>query len=228
MLKRYKLKYFSDYNQFTSIILEAYNYIADKFAEDESSDSHSLDHTIRVANTCIKLTKKLGGAIDVVIFAALFHDVGRIAEKKTGKCHAEVSAAIVSKFLKKKGLEPLINEVSEAILSHRYSKEIEPKTKEAKILQDADALDALGSIGLYRTISYSIENKRDLKKAKEHFHEKLFKLPSHMHFRITKKLAHRKCAILKSFISGLDSESIDSDYEKNFQQIKNINRLQKT
>ena len=43
-----------------------------------------------------------------------------------------------------------------------------------------------------------------------HFDEKLFKLPSRMHFPITKQIAENKCIILKEFVKKIEEESNNS------------------
>jgi uncharacterized protein len=179
----------------------------------ENKESHSLEHTIRVTNSCIDLAYKLKGAIDVVVIAALFHDVGRPIEDVLGKCHAETSAEIAASFLVQNSLNDMVSEIKDIILSHRYSKQKEPNTKEGKILKDADALDALGAIGLYRTISYSVENGYGLAKALEHFDEKLFKLPDLMRFDLTRQIAEEKTKMLRSFVKQAKKGIENSDFE---------------
>ena len=150
---------------------------------------------------------------DVVVLAALFHDIGRPIDSKTGRCHAEIGAEKAEQFLKQEGLTEMISDVSDAILSHRFSKNIDPVSMEAKILQDADALDALGAMGLYRTLGYSFEKGRDLEEAIKHFHEKLFKLSKRMHFPSSKERAQEKEKILHDFIDGIDFEKKNSDFK---------------
>src|SRR3546814_5638033 len=52
--------------------------------------------------------------------------------------------------------------VAHAIAAHSYSAGIPTETLEAEILQDADRLDAVGAIGLARTIAVGAELGRPL------------------------------------------------------------------
>jgi uncharacterized protein len=217
--KEVKLKFFSNSQEFKEFLVQVYQFVANHFLQYDNKLSHAIDHTLRVANSCYYLANQLDAYLDIVIIAALFHDIGRPTEELTGECHAEVSADIAKKFLEQSNLIKLIPEVSHAILSHRYSKKINAKTKEAKILKDADALDALGAIGLYRTITYSCERKIDLEESLKHFTDKLFKLPLKMHFALTKKIAEEKCDILHKFEVDINKGVKDASFESLLNQI---------
>ncbi len=209
-----KLGFFDSNQEFQKFIVSTYYHVESIFTTNNQSQTHSLEHTIRVANTCIDIAKRLGASIDTLLTAALFHDVGRAEEEETGRNHADISTELAREYLEKQEKYDMIPEVCDAIKSHRFSTKIEPKFKEGKILKDADALDALGIIGLYRVISYSAERNVDMKKTNMHFHEKLFVLPSLMHFKYSKKLAKKKCKILSTFSKGLEKNMYRSDFEK--------------
>ncbi len=208
------LKYFSSITEFREFLIKAYQFVKQQFLLYENKESHSLEHTLRVTNSCINLACELDGAVDVVVIAALFHDVGRPIENALGKCHAETSAKIASSFLTQNSLNDMVSEIKDIILSHRYSGKREPSTKEGKILKDADALDALGAIGLYRTISYSVENGYGLVKALEHFDEKLFKLSSLMRFDLTKQIAVEETKMLRDFVKQARKGIESSNFER--------------
>ena len=207
------LKYFSSVSKFREFAIKAYQFVRQQFLLTNNKESHSLEHTIRVTNTCINLALKLDGSIDVVVIAALFHDVGRPLEETLGRCHAETSAEIAASYLIQNSLSDMVSEISDIILSHRYSKKLEPTTIEGKILKDADALDALGAIGLYRTISYSLEKGYTLKQGLKHFEEKLFKLPNLMRFELTKKIAEKEIKILRDFVEQSEKDIENSSFE---------------
>ena len=198
------LKYFEKVTDFHSFLIKVYEFVRQQFLIYESQASHSLEHTIRVANRCLELALQLDAAVDVVLIAALFHDVGRPIEEITGRCHAEISSEKANEFLQSSSEKGLVSEVCSAIRSHRFSKGFEASTKEGKILKDADALDALGVIGVYRTISFSTEKGLNLEEARKHFDDKLLKLPSLMHFPLTKEIAEKECIVLEKFAEEID------------------------
>ena len=215
----YRMKFVSSTKELKEIILKAYQVVKKELHTDTNKKFHSLEHTIRVANTCLFLAKELDGYGDVLLLSALFHDIGRPIESKTGRCHAEIGVERVQLFLEQEELTELSQDVCDAIMSHRFSKNIKPKTLEAEILQDADALDALGAFGLFRTLGYSFEKGRDLDESLEHFYEKLFTLSSRMHFPITKKLAKEREKILYDFVAGINEDRKKEDFNHLLKQL---------
>jgi uncharacterized protein len=125
-------------------------------------DIHGYGHTERVFQMCIKIGQELGANLYVLKLAALLHDIGRYHNISYSKDtnHAEISADIALNFLQKVNFKFNRNEqenIIHCIQAHSFSNKNLPRTLEAKILSDMDKLDALGAIGLYRTIGYTIK-----------------------------------------------------------------------
>ena len=158
--------------------------------------SHGYEHTERVIELCKFLGGKLNADMDVLIPAAILHDISRSKYK-----HAE-SGAIESKdILLNLGFdEQRVLQICEAISTHSFSGGGEILSLEAKILSDADKLDALGAIGIYRTAMYSCENLRPLTEFIAHFHEKLFKLKDMMYTDEARKIAEIRHEFMKKYL----------------------------
>ncbi len=121
-----------------------------------SCNSHNMAHVDRVYNIAMHLAYHYQNInYDVLKPAVLLHDVGRIQEDQddSGNTdHAILGAEMADQILrdlKYKATE--IKEIKHCIIAHRYKTGVEAKTIEAKILFDADKLDALGAIGLARS-----------------------------------------------------------------------------
>ena len=69
-----------------------------------------------------------------------------------------------------------IEKIIGAIISHSFTKKVKPNSFEAKILSDADKLDAIGAVGIYRAAMFCEEHERSIKDFITHFHEKLLLL----------------------------------------------------
>ncbi len=124
-----------------------------------ASGCHDFDHTLRVLANARMLAKQLPEADRTVVeLAALLHDIARPEELEAqGKvCHAALGAKIAEKMLLDFGAPAeTAAAVSEAVRSHRYRDEVEPRSLEAKIVFDADKLDSLGAVGLGRAFLFA-------------------------------------------------------------------------
>ena len=115
--------------------------------------THDMSHIERVENMCIRIQQTEGGDLQVLRLAALLHDVGIVREHQEGGNHAQYSAEIARDFLAENGAGvELIEHVTSCILTHRFSRGMKAETIEAMILQDADRLDALGAVGIFRSL----------------------------------------------------------------------------
>ena len=129
---------------------------------------HDASHVTRVYNLCLKLAEKEKGIdLDVIKLAALLHDIGGVREQedKSGKTnHAKESAKMAFDILSRFNFpKEKIGQVIHCILAHRYrGSSLKPNTKEAKILFDADKLDALGAIGIARAYAWTGKNNGKL------------------------------------------------------------------
>jgi len=124
-----------------------------------ASPAHDISHVMRVYNMCLHLAKhETDVDLDILKTAALLHDIARTKEDKEGH-HANVDHAILGAdmcetILKKLGYpREKIEQIKHCVITHRFRSRIEPRTKEAKILSDADKLDVLGAIGIARSFT---------------------------------------------------------------------------
>jgi len=93
---------------------------------------------------------------NVLIAACLLHDIGREQQAADPKlCHAQIGSEMAYDFLLSLNWpRSKARHVKECIRAHRYRSEAPPESIEAKILFDADKLEACGAIGIARTLIY--------------------------------------------------------------------------
>lgn len=170
-------------------------------------DVHGLGHVLRVFCLATHIAMLEGADLDVVAVAALLHDVGRHVEKHMNAHHAVVSANMALELLNAIGFpKHKIDAVRRAILAHSYSLGFTPQSVEECCVSDADKLDALGAIGVYRTIATNILRGNSLDSTIEHFVEKLSKLEHLMCTKTGKKIAKQRQKFINEFFESLKSE----------------------
>ncbi|WP_292366718.1 MULTISPECIES: HD domain-containing protein [unclassified Methanoculleus] len=171
------------------------------------SGAHGFDHTERVVRLCEHLGAHEGADMRILIPAALFHDIARPYEEETGVPHEEEGARMAESYLRSiRYPKDRIAAITHAIRAHRYSSGIAPETLEARILSDADNLDAMGAVGIARTFMQSGEQGRGIADATGHFHEKLLNLRDLMYTESARSLAEKRHAFLLAFLEALDDE----------------------
>jgi uncharacterized protein len=136
---------------------------------------HGFDHVLRVLRLAEHLAQAEGADLEIVRAAVLLHDAGLDlpldsvvqplppesseggAQHSARANHQHASADFASRVLRAEGWpEDRIAAVVHCIRAHRFRDDSEqPQTLEAKVLFDADKLDAIGAIGVGRAIAFA-------------------------------------------------------------------------
>lgn len=182
---------------------------------------HGVDHVRRVLNTARAIQAEIGGDAFVTELAAWLHDVG------DAKFHdgVERSGEFSREILHSLNVEPAVVEHVALIvdnISFRKRESAAELSLEGKIVQDADRLDALGAIGVVRTIEYGAAfgqpfhiSGNDGSKATGigHFHEKLFKLRGLLNTEPARKIANQREQFMRSFLAQFLHECGERDLQ---------------
>jgi len=190
----------------------------------KNDPAHDFKHIMRVYKNAQKLAKKEKTNMKLVLAAVLLHDIVSFPKSDhRSKASSTKSAIEAQKILKKHDYSNHeIKIVSEAIRDHSFSKGVAPHTIEGKVLQDADRLDALGTIGIARTFAVGGAEKRpfyskydpfcetrrpdDQNWTLDHFYKKLLLLEKNMNTNAAKIEARRRTKIMKKFLNDLKKE----------------------
>ena len=172
-----------------------------------SSDPvHGYPHVRRVRELALQIASHYSKVDrEVIELAALLHDIARNGPGKAD--HAFTSAKVAELLLKSMGYpEEKVALVVEAISAHSYSASREPQSLEARILSDADKLDALGAIGIARVFLYSGAIGRSIEESIAHIKTKILKLPDLMKTPEGKELALKRVKIVEEFVRCIEEE----------------------
>lgn len=136
---------------------ETYNLIENYMLSYMDDSAHDAQHIYRVLYNALEIAKTEAGVnYDVLITACLLHDIGRKEQfENPALCHAMVGGEKAYDFLTGNGFDAEFSQkVKHCIQTHRFRKTMQPESIEAKILFDADKLDATGALGIARTLMY--------------------------------------------------------------------------
>ena len=206
------------------------NRVLESLTEQKSDPAHDLGHYERVVASAKKLANEeisTGQSVqlNVVVAAAWLHDLANIAKNDPRRKQAsKVSAEIAIRYLKEIGYPAEdYDKIAHAIEAHSYSAGIHAHTLEARIVQDADRLDALGAIGVARLFATSVvfgsafydpsdpfakTNRplNDQKFATDHFRVKLFKIGETLATPSGKREAESRIQFMHTYLDQLSSE----------------------
>ncbi|EKF20222.1 HD domain protein YedJ [Nitratireductor pacificus pht-3B] len=193
---------------------------------DAIDGSHDLGHVRRVWLNCRRIDAGETATCDahVLLASAYFHDLVNLPKNAPDRSQASRrSAEAASAILSGHGWnEDRVRAAAHAIEAHSFSASIAPRTQEARVLQDADRLEALGALGIART--FYIAGKMDAslfdfddplagnrplddkRFALDHFASKLLGLAATMQTETGRALAEKRSAVLLQFRDQLASE----------------------
>ena len=116
--------------------------------------AHDLEHIRRVVLNTKKIAKTENLSMEVLLPAAWLHDCVHVAKNSQERSTAsQLAADHAVNTLKQHGYpKEHFSAIHHAIEAHSFSANISPHSIEAKVLQDADRIDALGAVGLSRCL----------------------------------------------------------------------------
>jgi len=194
--------------------------------------AHDISHFRRVWNTSQRLMKDRAVDALVILTACYFHDIVSLPKNHPQRGRSsQLAAARTTAILREDFADFPAHHyaaIQHAIEAHSFSAGITPLTEEAKIVQDADRLEALGAIGLARVFAVSgalgvplfdpedpFADARELNDrafALDHFQTKLLRLPETMQTAAGRQLARQSADVLIQFMARLSAE-LRGDYE---------------
>jgi uncharacterized protein len=197
-----------------------------KIKEVASSEdpAHDLLHFRRVVKLAKNLCEKEKAKLEVVVPASWLHDLVIVPKNsplrsKASKLSAEKAIEFLSSIQYPR---VYFEEIAHAIEGHSFSANLEVKTIEAKIVQDADRIDGLGAIGIARCFATAGLLKRpfysdqdpfcdmrtpdDSKYTVDHFFQKLFKTAETLKTQAGREEGKIRVDTMRKFLEALKSE----------------------
>ena len=197
--------------------------LATRHGDDDGA--HDLAHLRRVWKNAQTIMASEPEANPLVVLAACYlHDLVNLPKYHPDRARASaMSADAAATVLLLEGFpEHLIAATRHAIEAHSFSAAIAPQTLEARIVQDADRLDALGYIGIARMLytagrmGIALAHADDLLAEDrplddkafsiDHIRTKLASLPASMQTATGRRIGEQRLAVIEEFRSGFAAE----------------------
>jgi uncharacterized protein len=190
-----------------------------------SDGSHDLSHILRVWHSAAAIARSEPACdVELLVAAAILHDCVAVEKNSPDRSKASRLAAVrARRILAEAGWLPArIDQTAHAIEAHSFSAGIAPATLEARIVQDADRLDAIGATGiarcfyvagrmgarLYDPADPTAVNRKldDRVFALDHFGAKLFQVAGNFQTKSGHALAEARTRIVRDFFAALLNE----------------------
>ena len=209
----------------SQILLDTYAEVQRRFAH-FNDPAHGWEHVERVYKLALHIAEQEGADPFIVGMAALMHDLGRISNSDSIKHHADLSGIAAAEILTIHQVAPETQEaILHAIAAHSFSRNIEARTLEARVVRDADRLDSLGATGVLRwaitaTIRRTPQTRTyhpsdpfaeqhepaDSSYMLDHFFTKLLKIGDSMATETGHNIARRRVNFMLTYLDELRSE----------------------
>ena len=186
--------------------------------------AHDICHFRRVVNLAKNLCRKESADENIVVPAAWLHDMVIVPKDSPLRSKAsQLSAKKALEFLRAiQYPSEYFAVIENAIEAHSFSANIEAKSLEARIVQDADRLDGLGAIGIARCFAtagllkrafYEIEDPfcderepNDAEFTIDHFYKKLFKTAETLKTKSGIEEGRKRVLVMKNYLDSLRGE----------------------
>ncbi|ELZ02919.1 metal dependent phosphohydrolase [Natrialba chahannaoensis JCM 10990] len=196
---------------------------------EDAPPAHDWHHVERVDALAETLVDRHPNSAEIdeqiVHLAVALHDIGRQREDRGEiDCHAMWGAREGSEILRELGVaDETISAVSHCLCAHQYSNDIEPETVEARIVSDADNLDALGAVGIGRVFAHGTTIDSPMYDPAvpvadddtpagvsqyNHLHKKILDLPDRMYTDVASALAAERAQFVREFASRFEAEAV--------------------
>jgi uncharacterized protein len=181
-------------------------------------------HIKRVVHNAARIADAEGSQIEVLLPASWLHDCVDVPKDSPQRSAASrLSADQAIMFLEEREYpSEHFDGIHHAIVAHSFSAKVVPETIEAKVLQDADRLDAVGALGLSRCLMLGGHMQKPLMAEKDpfcrdrspddslftidHFYTKLLTLSGTMQTETGRKIAAERTEFLIKYLEQLESE----------------------
>ncbi len=217
------LQAFFPYGDVIADVLRIMGVSADQ--RDSDDGSHDWSHLIRVWKLVTEIAADDPSLdLEMLAVSVLLHDCVQVEKTDPRRAQASrLSAERASEVLRTLGWDVArIDATAHVIEAHSFSAGIEPRSSEARVLRDADRLDAIGAIGIARTFYVAGRNGSrlydpldpfathreldDRRFALDHFETKLLHLADGLTTATARRIGEHRITTMRAYVELLRDE----------------------
>jgi uncharacterized protein len=167
----------------------------------------SFDHVERMTTWCQKLGPAEGVDLDTLVIGALVHDIGVLVNRKN---HYIAGREKATEILKTAGVpREQIDAALEVMETHSRYGGPTPRSIEAKVGQDCDALEYIGAIGIIRMVVRGMTDGSFNGRASDfpaYMRSILAKVENTFHTRQAGEIGAARLAFMEKFLEQMEKE----------------------
>lgn len=190
----------------------------------DADPAHDILHVRRVAALARTICRAEGIDPTIAVGAALLHELVNLPKDHPESSRSgDLCADAAAELLRREGVAEADNAaICACIRDHAFSKGVTPSSLPARVLQDADRLDAIGAVGVarlfatctaMRTPFYSEDDPLcrtrtpdDRRFGVDHFFRKLLKISSGLHTETARRLAAPRERLMHEYLAQFERE----------------------
>lgn len=198
--------------------------LAEQAMPADPDPAHDSLHVRRVAALARTIAAAEGGELVVCVGAALLHELVNLPKRHPESWRSgDLCAEAAAELLRAEGVDERRSaEICACIRDHAFSKGMMPESLAARVVQDADRLDAIGAVGVarlfatcttMRTPFYSEEDPLcrsrepdDRRFGLDHFFKKLLRIPAGLHTDSARVLAGPRARLMTEYLARFERE----------------------
>ena len=181
-----------------------YATITDKLSTEKVA---SPDHVERMTGWCQKIGPSENADMETVVAGALVHDIGVTIDRKK---HFIAGKGIAGDILKAAGFpEAKIDDALHVLESHSRYGGPRPETIEAKVGEDADALEYIGAIGILRAVVRGMTDgsfSGRISEFPDYLRDLLTKVEGTFHTNAARQIGSERIAYMHTFLDHIEKE----------------------
>ena len=181
------------------------------------SAEYRFNHILNVAELAETIAEKEGADVDIVVVAALFHDVAKLDAPQDR--HAEEGAHVAREFLESRGEYPpsFIDAVCQSVADHSFQGPLSEVSLESRCLMEADVLDKVGANGtalMLLRMGYESRTHMDAARMVDRVLERGKDHLDRVESDTAESIGHKRLKRVKWFREWLESEVAEMDADR--------------